>query len=216
MKQILTLLLLMTIAGFSASAQWINGLTVSPANPTTGDNISIIANLDFPSGGCADKSMSTTMTGNNIALSALHCVGMAAYICNSVDTFQLGLLPAGTYTATLQVNMGAGPSPCTPGINPGPVDSVVFVVTTGTGLDVIAKDGFRLFPNPGQKGFTIQFSGNTMPLVRVVDFQGRIVREYLSVATDNFIDLSEVKSGAYIVEIYESGKLIATEKWVRN
>jgi hypothetical protein len=50
----------------------------------------------------------------------------------------------------------------------------------------------------------------------VVDLQGRIVREYPSVATDNFIDLSEVKSGAYIVEIYESGKLIATEKWVRN
>jgi hypothetical protein len=216
MNRIFSTLIMLFAFGFSASAQWITGMSVVPANPTIQDNVSIIATVEFPSGDCQEKTLNASVSGMQVNLSALHCVGMLTFICGSTDTFQLGQLAAGTYTVYFQLDMGAQPYPCTPDIVPGAQDSMTFIVTTGTGLPVLSQNELELFPNPGSKGFTIRFSGNAIPLVRVTDVQGRIVREFLSVSSNTFLDLSELKSGAYMVELYDDGKWVASDKWIKN
>lgn len=216
MNRILSTLVMLFAFGFSASAQWITGMSVVPSNPTIQDYIRIITTVEFPSGDCQEKTLNASVSGSQINLSALHCVGMLTFICGSTDTFQLGQLAAGTYTVYFQLDMGGQPFPCTPGIVPGALDSMTFVVSTGTGLPLLSKNEMELFPNPGQNGFAIRYSGNVVPFVRITDMQGRIVREFPSVSSDTYLDLSELKSGAYLVELFDAGKRMVSEKWIKN
>src|SRR5688572_16948378 len=175
MKTLFTLTLFSLLSLSTVQAQWIISLTVSPASPTVNDQVMVIAEVEFPSGSCDDKMLQNSGSGNEIYLSALHCVGMAAYICSSIDTFMLGQLPVGTYMTHFQLDMGMGPSPCSPGIVPGPTDSLAFTVTTATGLPQIGTQVIQLYPNPGKDGFTLHYTGTTETLVEVTDLGGRVI-----------------------------------------
>ena len=214
MKSLFTLTLFCLLFVSVAQAQWIISMTVTPPTPTVNDQVMVIAEVQFPSGGCDDKILQSSGSGNELFLSAMHCVGMAAYICNSTDTFLLGQLPAGNYLAHFQLDMGMGPSPCTPGIVPGPTDSIAFMVTTTTGLSQVDGKMIQLFPNPGKTGFEIHFNGTAETLVEICDLGGRVIHRVTGIHSGEYIDLHNLQAGTYLVGVYEEGKLVAREKWV--
>jgi PKD repeat protein len=109
-------------------AQFINSLQVLPANPTTEDTLLFLANCTFSSMGCATYTQSINVLGNDIYAQAMHCLGMATAMCDYTDTFKVDPLAAGTYRFIYQVDVGFGGPPCTPGIAPGPTDTLAFVV----------------------------------------------------------------------------------------
>lgn len=216
MKKLFTLLLFCMLSAPLLQAQWIISLNVFPPNPTVNDNVMVVAECQFPSGGCDDKTLNASSSGPEHFLSAMHCVGMAAFICTSMDTFYLGNLAAGTHQAFFNLNMGAGPSPCTPGIVPGPTDSISFTVTTATGISEVNAQELRLLPNPGKSGCRIEFSGKSTTLVEITDMSGRVVSHFREVHNGQFLDLEELQSGTYLIGIYEVDKLIAKTKWVKE
>jgi hypothetical protein len=141
MKKKYYFLILLMIAGYSSRSQYIMGMHVVPQNPTTTDVVSLVADLSFTSGSCDQKTMNFSQNGNTFYGYALHCVGPLAYICYETDSFPVGLLPAGNYQFVFSVDAGYGGSPCTPGIVPGPSDTLLFTVTTVTGLhEIISND----------------------------------------------------------------------------
>lgn len=212
MKQ-LTFTALFLFSFFIASAQWINNISISPANPTVNDNVVFIAEVSFPYGSCDLKTLNTSVNGSSISLSALHCVGMLTYICDDTDSFALGQLPAGTYTVYFQLDMGSAPDPCTPGINPGPNDSLVFTVTTTTGITSPVQESFSVFPNPGKEGFTINFSGNASALV-VRDASGRLVYSSDEVKPGMYFGMSDLKAGMYMIELVNKDQVVARQSWI--
>jgi hypothetical protein len=125
----------------SADAQWINGITYAPPNPTANDSIVFYVSLSFPSGSCDEHTQFHTVNGPIVDAYALHCLGMLTVICPYTDTFAIGQLPAGAYWFRFHVDIGGLPFPCTPGINPGPTDSVPFVVSPVTALPQPAGHG---------------------------------------------------------------------------
>jgi hypothetical protein len=212
MKQ-LTFTALFLFSFFISSAQWIDNISISPANPTVNDNVVFTADVSFPYGSCDIKTQTTSVNGNAIYLSALHCVGMLTFICSESDTFHLGQLPAGTYTVHFQLDMGSLPDPCTPGINPGPNDSLVFTVTTTTGLTSPVQESFSVFPNPGKEGFTINYSGEASALV-LRDASGRLVYSASEVKPGMYFGMPDLRAGVYMIELINENQVVARQSWI--
>jgi len=112
----------------------ISSLTISPLNPNNMDTVYIYAELLFTSTGCPLDIKSYNILGNNILASTLHCLGIAAAICNTTDTFKLNPLLVGTYLFDLTLSSGGGGPPCASGIIPDDNDVISFNVVASVGI----------------------------------------------------------------------------------
>ncbi|HEX5002593.1 MAG TPA: T9SS type A sorting domain-containing protein [Bacteroidia bacterium] len=206
MKSLSLGLLLTLFSGF-VSAQWIQSISVQPSSPTTNDSIFVIASVSFPSGGCSDKSQFTGVVGNQLYGNALHCLGQLAFICSTSDTFAFPPAPAGSYTFHFQLNAGQGPSPCTPGIVAGPTDSIVFVVTPTTGLQLPPGHiEFSVLPNPASAFIDLQFQ---MPpqqgtKIEIIDMNGRLFTTSFVSQVNTRIPVEKFPAGNYLVKITDT------------
>ncbi len=113
----------------------ISSLTISPVNPNNTDTVYIYAELLFTSSGCPLDMKSHSVLGNNIVASTQHCIGIAAAICNTTDTFKINPLAVGTYTFDLTLSSGAGGPPCTAGIVADDNDVITFNVDNSIGIE---------------------------------------------------------------------------------
>jgi len=200
-----------------SKAQWINSVTMFPAAPTELDTIYFYANVDFPSGPCDDKTMYSGVTSPYLYGGALHCLGPLAFICNDNDTFKFDPLPAGNYTFIYQVDAGGGPSPCTPGIVPGPNDSINFTVFPVVNLDEINSDSkFQLFPNPAND-FTVLIIRNSISdknlKIKILQFNGKLVQE-VTIKKNMRIDTSGFENGIYLIQLIENDFVIGNSKLI--
>lgn len=128
MKKIASLFSILLI-GICSQAQTVQNISVYPPVPSENDQIKIIAEISFSSGPCNDHQQQFSINGNSINAFAMHCLGMLSVICTYTDTFSIGTLSQGNYKFYFNVDNGFGPSPCSPGIVPGPSDSMSFTVT---------------------------------------------------------------------------------------
>lgn len=211
MKKQLLLILTMLVSA-SASAQWINGITMQPANPTTNDPITFYADLSFPSGSCDQHTQGWMQNGNTVDAYALHCLGSLTFICDYVDTFSIGTMAAGIYTFRFHVDAGALPSPCTPGIIGGPTDSISFVVTPITGLQEITFENFdiKISPNPVSDILTI--NSNEEVMLALMDLNGKEVLKHQITRGKNTIDVSTFATGVYMVSLRNASGISETRR----
>ena len=140
MKKLLLLLLCLPLIGFGQIQGSISSLTISPTYPTETDTVYIYAELLFSSSNCPLDIKSYIISGNNIAASTQHCLGMLATICNTIDTFKINPLSVGSYTFDLTLSSGFGGPPCTPGIVPDDYDTITFNVSTFVGVEEYATN----------------------------------------------------------------------------
>jgi len=137
-----------------------------------------------------------------ITATSLHCLGMLAYICNDSDIFVIPPQPAGPYTFIFQVDAGQAPVPCTPGIVPGPVDSVTFHVTDASGIPTPAPgaEELLLVPAGKQNNFICKVPGNIrLPFILKLFTTGGQIATSLTISSNNQeIDLSGRAAGIYL------------------
>ena len=113
----------------------ISSLTISPVNPNNTDTVYIYSELLFTSTGCPLDFKSYNIVGNNVLASTQHCLGFAAAMCNTTDTFKLNPLSVGTYLFDLTVSSGGGGPPCTAGIVADDNDVITFNVVNSVGIE---------------------------------------------------------------------------------
>ena len=171
----------MTIASINCYSLGIDTIVVSPANPNSNDTIKVLVQCSFPSGGCDPYLVSLSPVGNDFYASALHCLGMLSVICLYTDTFLITPLTPGNYKFHMQLNEGGGPAPCTPGIAPGPVDSIAFTVTVPAGIISPPKgDSFSIIPDSHSGALLLEVPEILTPdknILRVFSSEGRLVLE---------------------------------------
>lgn len=151
MKKTLTIFAL-ALASSHASAQFIQGVSITPQNPTSNDTIRVVATGYLPSSGCDDKSITISQQGSQINVNALHCMGLLTTICNVSDTVLIPPLPSGTYTLNFTLAGGFLPAPC---VASGPTASSTtsFAVSqvsqpaNSNALDFDGIDDFVYAPN---------------------------------------------------------------------
>ncbi|TVR79913.1 MAG: T9SS C-terminal target domain-containing protein [Chitinophagaceae bacterium] len=94
----LILLLPFLFCSLYTQAIQINNLTVWPQNPTTNDFISFSVDITANTSPCNPILVDTSFSANQFNFNVQHEQGMLMVICNRTDTYNLGNLPAGTYT----------------------------------------------------------------------------------------------------------------------
>ncbi|MFM7015897.1 MAG: T9SS type A sorting domain-containing protein [Bacteroidota bacterium] len=196
--------LLIFFSALEGNAQYIDHLSVVPSVPTSNDSINLVASCYFPSGSCNIKSLNYSIINQTIDCDAMHCLGMAAYICYDDDTYSIGQLPAGSYTFRYTVNVGLGPFPCTPGIVPGPTDSITFQVTAAAGMNNLQPDKLILSPNPCENQLTINNLFDRNNHLFIYDLNGRLVQEDLIEGASALINTSLLLPGGYILKTESS------------
>ena len=112
----------------------ISSLTISPVNPNNTDTVYIYAELLFTSSGCPLDMKSHSVLGNNIVASTQHCIGIAAAICNTTDTFKINPLAVGTYTFDLTIFTGFGDPPCM-SLAGEAYDTITFYISPSTSVE---------------------------------------------------------------------------------
>ena len=135
MRKLLLILLYLPMIGLGQMLGSISSLTISPVNPNNTDTVYIYAELLFTSTGCPLDIKSYNIVGNNILASTQHCLGIAAAICNTTDTFKLNPLLVGTYLFDLTLSSGGGALPCTAGVVPDDNDVITFNVVASVGIE---------------------------------------------------------------------------------
>jgi hypothetical protein len=204
------LLLLFLFAGFQIHAQQILNIYSVPSNPTTADDIYILADVQFNSGGCNVWQQSHSFfSAFTINAGAMHCLGPLAVICNYTDSFHLGPLAAGNYTFNFQLDNGYGGPPCTPGIVAGPTDSYNFTVTLPTSEQEIEKEEFNIYPNPSSNELKIENGKLKIEQLKIYNLLGKEIFSKRLTANSQqqlLIDVSSLSPGMYVAEIKSADK----------
>jgi len=212
----LTLSFLFTLLTGFVSAQWIQSISVQPSSPTTNDSVFVIATVSFPSGGCDDKSQFVNTVGNQLYGGALHCLGPLTFICSTNDTFAFPPLQAGGFTFHFQLDAGQGPSPCTPGIVAGPSDSIVFVVTQTTGLQLTPEPlKFTIQPNPASTFIELQFQlpPSQETKFEIIDMNGRLLATESISDVLTRIPIEKLPAGNYLVKIIGENGIVGENRF---
>ena len=169
-------------------------MTISPANPTTDDAITVYANLWFNYGGCPLDNKFHYLNGNSIQAASHHCIGLAAVICPTTDTFELGQLAAGTYSFELSITSGSGAVPCTPGFAIDDMDTLTFTVSQAVGIESPVLDRLKL-QNP-VSGIVDLGLILRNPL-ELYDITGQPVKRLSS--GESVLDVSDLSAGIYFL-----------------
>lgn len=196
-------------SGLFAQLPNIQNLFIIPSNPTTHDTVKVVAETVFPSGGCELTWSTYGILNGTIDVYAQHTLGMATYICTSIDTLTLGTLESGNYNLLYHLS-------CMPYPPNSDLDSIYFTVQTYTGWETKKpQPSFTLYPNPSHNIVNIQLPDNTNDAeIIVTDMQGREQLKLLSKSGQAEIDISNLAKGVYFIRLYnEAGSV--SQKLIR-
>nr|MBK9651929.1 hypothetical protein [Bacteroidota bacterium] len=187
--------------------QYIQSLNVWPTNPTTNDSITINAMCQFPFGGCDIKYQQQFVNGNNLYGQAMHCLGMLTVICDETDVFKFAPLPAGTYTFNFQLDATQAMPPCTPGIVPGPTDTISFVVINANSLPENSNLAINIFYTDNQLHLfsnTNEYN-NQLLKIEVLDITGKILYDENLMLNNNAANIrTNIHNQLVIVKVSDS------------
>lgn len=201
--------ILIMLLATDLNAQNINSIQVIPANPNTQDTVSIIVDTWFSSGPCNQHTQQISVNGNSIYCNTLHCTGMLTVICNDADTFKINPLPTGNYTAYVQVDQGALPTPCSPGVVQGGSDSLLFTVTPFTGItNAVNDENYTVYVS--RSSIEIQVKNTEkIQCIKLTDAEGRMV--FSSAKIKESISVRKTHSGGFyfLSIINKNGSLLS-------
>ncbi len=197
----------------------IVGFTIDPPAPTTTDIVKVYVDIMFTSMSCAVDNQGHSTAGSNTSAYGHHCIGMLSAICNAVDTFNLGMLPAGSHVFDMTLTSGSGGPPCTPGIVPDDQRNTTFTVTLATGISTHnLSQNITIFPNPISTTGTIQIN-ETLKVknaeMKIVDVMGRVVKTISSIQSNEFtFDRDKLSDGIYFYQLVQDSTIISNGKLV--
>lgn len=197
----------------------IVGFTIDPPAPTTTDIVKVYASVMFSYMGCDVDNQGHSTAGSTTNAYAHHCVGMLTAICNTVDTFNLGMLPAGSHLFDMTLTSGSGGPPCTPGVVPDDQRNTTFTVTLATGIpNYDQSQNISIFPNPISTTATIQINEQLKlknAEMKIMDVTGRVVKTISSIQNNEFMfDREKLSDGIYFYQLLQDGSVITNGKLV--
>lgn len=218
-KNIYTLIIGLLFSANTFGQGTIVAFTIDPPSPTTTDVVKVYVDLMFTSMSCDVDNQGHSTAGSTTSAYAHHCVGMLTAICNTIDTFNLGMLPAGSHLFDLTLTSGSGGPPCSPGIIPDDQRNTTFTVTTATGIvDMQNSKNILVYPNPLHTNATIKIDPAvklTNAELKITDVMGRVVKTISSIQTNEFtFEREKLSDGVYFYQLMQDNEMVAKGKLV--
>ncbi len=206
----------------AAKSQVINQITISPTNPTENDTISIISNFTFY-GNCSFGLLSyiTQVEGSTITVIPFYCGHGDTTLCNSIDTFKIGIITIGNYSINIDYHQG---SICPiSGFDEiiAQFDTSLTVVGSSNISDRSGRDGFiKIYPNPADDYILIDcenFLSAPDFQLKITDAMGKLFFQGSIKQRQFFVQSSTWDSGMYFVSITDGqGNFIDKRKILMN
>jgi hypothetical protein len=179
---------------------YVDSLKIAPTTPRIGQNINMVGYFRFGASPAYFDSVTKRFYNDSIVIHAYFSEGNAASISFRTDLILLEIIKKGIYNLTLFTHYQHE--------NDSTYDFISFEVLESNSVENRNKLDFEIFPNPVKEVLTIKLSEESQHFswkIRTID--GRLVSSGLnSKNLDYNIDVSELKSGHYFLEVIgESG-----------
>jgi hypothetical protein len=197
MKKFL-LLILLSISIYS-HAQVVNQVTMIPANPSSADTISIIANFSYY-GACTFGVVGYfyQLQGSTIYIIPTYCGYGATTLCTSTDTFKLETYPSGIYNINIEFHQGSICPFSGFDATIAQFDTTINI-TTASGLNThnYSESEIFLYPNPTTGDVTLNFKKHNLISVSLYNSLGILVDVFYSTK----FSISRLPNGVYWTSI---------------
>lgn len=82
----------------------------------------------------------------------------------------------------------------------------------------VVEQVFNIYPNPAQETVNVDLSCYDAGeyKISIYDMSGKLLKNKISVATQIFLDISDLSNGQYLVSVLNSGKFIGSKVLVKN
>ncbi|MGV3612018.1 MAG: T9SS type A sorting domain-containing protein [Fluviicola sp.] len=186
----------------------IDSVKLIPANPASNDLLKVVCYTTFTHGGCSINSVQTEQIGNDIFLNLDYSVGMATYICHSVDTFDLDNPGAGTYQLT--INLATNQQDIIEDTH-----ILQFQIDPYLGIDEFRSNSFTFYPNPVQH--ELRFKANfTVEKIEIRSVSGQLIHSTELLPGNPTIDVSALKQGIYLMTLVDPSGNTFTQRISKN
>jgi hypothetical protein len=184
----------------------IDSLKLIPTNPTTNDQLQVVCYTTFPSGSCNLNSYHVEQQGNDIFLTIDYTVGMATYICHSVDTIPIDNPGAGTFLLTTTITEN----------NQDVLEDVAylpFTIDPYLGISKFESNNFSVYPNPFKNELRVK-SNFTIKKLEIQAVSGQKIN--LKESFSNTVDVSNLEPGIYLITLIDTNGNGVTQRIIKN
>ena len=202
----------LSIHALKAQNVTITALVTSPVSLTDTQHIKAIVSTEFSSGGCPLLNSSFYLLNDTVYLFADYQVGMLTVICNSTDTFDLGILPCTSHVLHVQARILIGGSATDDAMIP------LNINCTSTGISKFDyENDFVVFPNPvsGELNLIGNEKGNSTFTVSILNLFGETIFISKNNQSLKKLDVSFLPGGVYFVR-FETVQTTCVRKIVKN
>lgn len=189
-RSLLTGLILLTNHLY-AQLPAIDSLKLIPANPTSNDALQVICYTTFPYGGCEVNNIHSEQQGNDILLMLDYNIGMAAYICHSVDTISIANPGAGDFQLITSITTNENDVM-------DDIDTLEFHIEPYLELPEYISTDLLVYPNPVKNELRLK-TDLTFVKLEILSLTGEQIQVIESVPDNLLIDVSNLKKGVYLV-----------------
>ncbi|MFZ4581338.1 MAG: carbohydrate-binding protein [Paludibacter sp.] len=77
-----------------------------------------------------------------------------------------------------------------------------------TSIETTKASNIKIYPNPANMSFFLQFNNDKLRQIALLDMQGRFIKEYSTQLSTTKIDIRGIESGIYFVRINDSNEVI--------
>jgi hypothetical protein len=93
------------------------------------------------------------------------------------------------------------------------IDSIDLQINMSVGIEEKEVLGMTAYPNPANNALTVNTTGTENVVLKITDVLGKVVY-YDEVGAIKKLDVSDYKSGVYLVSVYNEGVLVQTRRVV--
>lgn len=163
-------------------------------------HVYIEAGIDLPAQGFV-VSDTVYVDGQNIHINACYFTDNIPNANITIDTFSVGVLPAGQYNLILNAIHSIDSLNCT-GIDTAVYNRSLFVDSADSGLRQhnFSEEEWRIYPNPASDILTIEGLPLNATIV-LMDVQGRVLWRKTTTERCMIINVSDLKSGGYVFSV---------------
>ena len=213
MKELISILLSLVSFGLSISVgQVVNNITILPSNPLSNDTILLVSDFSYY-GNCSYGLVNTTLIPNRstIKIQPEYCGFGAPTLCQSIDTFYLGVLPPGNNILQFEYHQGSiCPISGFDTIIANTVRSVEIGLLSAGSPSLLNK-AVSIFPNPTADLITLK---STEPIEQIQLFDSRAKEIKVSLCKGQ-IALSALHPAVYILSIRLANGVLVKQKIVK-
>ena len=213
MRNSIVLLFIISCAGNQLTfGQGVNNITIQPSNPTATDTVFVISDFSYY-GNCAVGLVNLDIIQSSTVINIYpeYCGFGGSTLCNSIDTFSLGVLPIGNYIVNIEYHQGTS---CAGSFDTiiANTDTTFEIGTLSTGSIISLENEISIYPNPTSDFITLQ-SAEYIEVIKLFDMTGKEIKVSIY---DGRIGLLSLCSGVYVLSIQLKSGEVVTNKIIKN